>query len=88
MDPAAIRLGLLDGHYRQDRMWTDAVLEAALARLARWRSATALSAGPAAHDTIARLRQPRRDRRGGGRAARRAPVTVRFAHRGSGVMWC
>lgn len=57
VDPAAIRLGLLDGHYRQDRMWTDAVLEAALARLARWRSATALSAGPAAHDTIARLRQ-------------------------------
>ncbi len=57
VDPAAIRLGLLDGHYRQDRMWTGAVLEAALARLARWRSATALSAGPAAHDTIARLRQ-------------------------------
>ncbi len=57
VDPAAIRLGLLDGHYRQDRMWTDAVLEAALARLSRWRSATALSAGPAAHDTIARLRQ-------------------------------
>lgn len=57
VDPAAIRLGLLDGHYRQDRMWTDAVLEAALARLARWRSATALSAGPAAHDTFARLRQ-------------------------------
>ncbi|MGV9784956.1 cysteine--1-D-myo-inosityl 2-amino-2-deoxy-alpha-D-glucopyranoside ligase [Nocardia farcinica] len=57
VDPAAIRLGLLDGHYRQDRMWTDAALEAALARLARWRSATALSAGPAAHDTIARLRQ-------------------------------
>ncbi|TQM32820.1 cysteine--1-D-myo-inosityl 2-amino-2-deoxy-alpha-D-glucopyranoside ligase [Nocardia bhagyanarayanae] len=57
VDPAAIRLGLFAGHYRQDRMWTDAVLTDAQARLARWRSATALASGPVADDTIARLRQ-------------------------------
>ncbi|MEV0334329.1 cysteine--1-D-myo-inosityl 2-amino-2-deoxy-alpha-D-glucopyranoside ligase [Nocardia sp. NPDC050717] len=57
VDPAAIRLGLLAGHYRQDRMWTDEVLTEAQARLARWREAVALSTGPAATDTVARLRQ-------------------------------
>ncbi|WP_280235915.1 cysteine--1-D-myo-inosityl 2-amino-2-deoxy-alpha-D-glucopyranoside ligase [Nocardia cyriacigeorgica] len=57
VDPAAIRLGLLAGHYRQDRMWTDAVLDEAVARLDRWRRATALPAAGDATDTIARLRQ-------------------------------
>ncbi|WP_433754745.1 cysteine--1-D-myo-inosityl 2-amino-2-deoxy-alpha-D-glucopyranoside ligase [Nocardia sp. CA-135398] len=57
VDPAAIRLGLLAGHYRQDRMWTDAVLTDAAARLDLWRRATALTSGPAAEDTVARLRQ-------------------------------
>ncbi|MEV0355118.1 cysteine--1-D-myo-inosityl 2-amino-2-deoxy-alpha-D-glucopyranoside ligase [Nocardia sp. NPDC050697] len=56
-DPAALRLGLFSGHYRQDRMWTDEVLRTAEQRLARWREATALAAGPAADDTVARLRQ-------------------------------
>ncbi|MEV0074976.1 cysteine--1-D-myo-inosityl 2-amino-2-deoxy-alpha-D-glucopyranoside ligase [Nocardia neocaledoniensis] len=57
VDPAAIRLGLLAGHYRQDRMWTDEVLTEAQARLARWREAVALTTGPSATDTVARLRQ-------------------------------
>ncbi|MFQ6330828.1 cysteine--1-D-myo-inosityl 2-amino-2-deoxy-alpha-D-glucopyranoside ligase [Nocardia sp. CWNU-33] len=56
-DPAAIRLGLLAGHYRQDRMWTDTVLAEATQRVDRWRRATSLAAGPTAEDTIARLRQ-------------------------------
>ncbi|MFE7799462.1 cysteine--1-D-myo-inosityl 2-amino-2-deoxy-alpha-D-glucopyranoside ligase [Nocardia sp. NPDC057440] len=56
-DPAAIRLGLLAGHYRQDRMWTDTVLAEATHRLDRWRRASSPAAGPAAEDTIARLRQ-------------------------------
>ncbi|MFD0360049.1 cysteine--1-D-myo-inosityl 2-amino-2-deoxy-alpha-D-glucopyranoside ligase [Nocardia sp. GCM10030253] len=56
-DPAAIRLGLLAGHYRQDRMWTDTVLAAAIQRLDLWRRTTSLDSGPAAEDTIARLRQ-------------------------------
>ncbi|MEV4124238.1 cysteine--1-D-myo-inosityl 2-amino-2-deoxy-alpha-D-glucopyranoside ligase [Nocardia sp. NPDC049707] len=57
VDPAAIRLGLLAGHYRQDRMWTDAVLADATARLDLWRRAAACTCGPAAEDTVARLRQ-------------------------------
>ncbi|WP_433715766.1 cysteine--1-D-myo-inosityl 2-amino-2-deoxy-alpha-D-glucopyranoside ligase [Nocardia sp. CA-084685] len=57
VDPGAIRLGLLAGHYRRDRMWTDTVLAEATARLDRWRRATALTSGPAAEDTVARLRQ-------------------------------
>ncbi|KAF0846996.1 cysteinyl-tRNA synthetase [Nocardia caishijiensis] len=57
VDPAAIRLGLFAGHYRQDRMWTDAVLDQAKARLARWREAVSLASGPSATDTVARLRQ-------------------------------
>ncbi|MDI5977480.1 cysteine--1-D-myo-inosityl 2-amino-2-deoxy-alpha-D-glucopyranoside ligase [Amycolatopsis magusensis] len=57
VDPGAIRLGLFAGHYRSDRSWTDEVLEAAEARLSRWREAISLPAGPAAEDTVARLRE-------------------------------
>ncbi|MCX4092877.1 cysteine--1-D-myo-inosityl 2-amino-2-deoxy-alpha-D-glucopyranoside ligase [Nocardia sp. alder85J] len=56
-DPAAIRLGLFAGHYRQDREWTDATLTEALTRLARWRQAAALPSAPAGEQTVARLRQ-------------------------------
>jgi len=57
VEPAAIRLGLLAGHYRADRSWDSAVLEQAIARLAHWRAATALPTGPDATDVIARLRR-------------------------------
>jgi L-cysteine:1D-myo-inositol 2-amino-2-deoxy-alpha-D-glucopyranoside ligase len=57
VDPGAIRLGLFAGHYRADRYWSTEVLEAAQQRLARWRAAVALPAGPAAEDLLARLRQ-------------------------------
>ncbi len=40
VEPAAIRLGLLAGHYRADRDWGPQVLEDAGARLQRWRAAT------------------------------------------------
>lgn len=56
VDPAAIRLGLLAGHYRSDRVWSDAVLDEARTRLDRWRRAAALVSGPAAADAVARLR--------------------------------
>jgi L-cysteine:1D-myo-inositol 2-amino-2-deoxy-alpha-D-glucopyranoside ligase len=56
VDPAAIRLGLLSGHYRADRSWSTEVLEVAQARLARWREAAALAEGPDAADVVARLR--------------------------------
>ncbi len=57
VEPSAIRLGLLAGHYRADRDWGADVLDAADARLHRWRTATALPAGPDAADVIARLRR-------------------------------
>lgn len=57
VDPAAIRLGLLAGHYRADRFWSDEVLAEAVGRLQRWRTATALPAGPDATDLIGRLRR-------------------------------
>ncbi|WP_110335665.1 cysteine--1-D-myo-inosityl 2-amino-2-deoxy-alpha-D-glucopyranoside ligase [Prauserella flavalba] len=56
VDPAAIRLALFAGHYRDDRAWTDGLLAAARERLARWREAVSLEAGPAVDDTVARLR--------------------------------
>jgi L-cysteine:1D-myo-inositol 2-amino-2-deoxy-alpha-D-glucopyranoside ligase len=56
-EPSAIRLGLLAGHYRADRYWNDQLLNEATARLYRWRSATALPAGPDAADTVARVRR-------------------------------
>ena len=39
VDPMAMRLGLLSGHYRQDRAWSDEVLITAEERLDRWRKA-------------------------------------------------
>ena len=39
VDPMAVRLALLSGHYRQDREWTDDLLDRAVQRLAAWRAA-------------------------------------------------
>ena len=52
-----MRLGLLAGHYRADRFWSEQVLDEATARLHRWRAASALPAGPDVTHTIARVRQ-------------------------------
>ena len=70
VDPNAVRLALLAGHYRSDRQWTDDLLTAAQQRLARWREAAALHAAPSAADLVAaaarppgrRSRHPRRAR--------------------------
>ncbi|HEY8371957.1 MAG TPA: cysteine--1-D-myo-inosityl 2-amino-2-deoxy-alpha-D-glucopyranoside ligase [Pseudonocardiaceae bacterium] len=56
VDPMAVRLALLADHYRSDRSWTAELLQTAQARLARWRQAVALPAGPSAEDVVARLR--------------------------------
>jgi L-cysteine:1D-myo-inositol 2-amino-2-deoxy-alpha-D-glucopyranoside ligase len=56
VDPMAIRLALLDGHYRTDREWTGGRLPAAEARLARWRAVAALPAAPAAEPLLAAVR--------------------------------
>ncbi|BDB42228.1 MULTISPECIES: cysteine--1-D-myo-inosityl 2-amino-2-deoxy-alpha-D-glucopyranoside ligase [Mycobacterium] len=57
VDPAAVRLGLLAGHYRADRSWSQQVLDDAQRRLQHWRAATALPAGPDAADVLTRVRQ-------------------------------
>ncbi|TDV44921.1 cysteine--1-D-myo-inosityl 2-amino-2-deoxy-alpha-D-glucopyranoside ligase [Actinophytocola oryzae] len=56
VDPMAVRLGLLSGHYRSDRAWTQEVLAEAEARLARWRTAVEVAAAPPAEDLVTRLR--------------------------------
>jgi L-cysteine:1D-myo-inositol 2-amino-2-deoxy-alpha-D-glucopyranoside ligase len=56
VDGSAVRLALFATHYRADRAWADAAMAAATARLARWRSAAALPAGPDATATLARVR--------------------------------
>ncbi len=56
-DPMAIRLALLDHHYRSDWEWTDAELEQANQRLARWRSVLNNDATLPAADTIAEIRK-------------------------------
>jgi L-cysteine:1D-myo-inositol 2-amino-2-deoxy-alpha-D-glucopyranoside ligase len=57
VDPNAIRLALLAGHYRTDRPWTAELLTAAQARLARWREAVARDAAAPADDLVRRLRE-------------------------------
>jgi len=56
VDPNAIRVALLSGHYRTDRAWTDALLVEAQERLARWQEAVALASAPNAEDLVARMR--------------------------------
>jgi L-cysteine:1D-myo-inositol 2-amino-2-deoxy-alpha-D-glucopyranoside ligase len=55
-DPAAVRLALLAGHYREDRPWTGELLERSRARLAHWRDATGRDAGPGAATTLVAAR--------------------------------
>jgi L-cysteine:1D-myo-inositol 2-amino-2-deoxy-alpha-D-glucopyranoside ligase len=57
VDPMAIRLALLSGHYRTDRFWTADVLTAAQQRLATWREAVAQSAGAPAAPVLVGLRE-------------------------------
>jgi L-cysteine:1D-myo-inositol 2-amino-2-deoxy-alpha-D-glucopyranoside ligase len=56
VDPMAIRLALLDGHYRADREWTGGRLPAAERRLATWRSAMSAPAGAPAETLLAAVR--------------------------------
>ncbi|MGW1378508.1 cysteine--1-D-myo-inosityl 2-amino-2-deoxy-alpha-D-glucopyranoside ligase [Streptomyces sp. NPDC002446] len=55
-DPAAIRLALLAHHYRADWEWTDAVLDEAVDRLARWRAAVSRPDGPSADALLEEIR--------------------------------
>jgi L-cysteine:1D-myo-inositol 2-amino-2-deoxy-alpha-D-glucopyranoside ligase len=57
VDPMAIRVALLDQHYRTDWEWTPAHLQRAQQRLETWRSALSVNAGPGAEATLARVRE-------------------------------
>ncbi len=56
VDPMAIRLALLDGHYRADREWTGGRLPLAEKRLASWRRATSAAAGQDGAAVLERVR--------------------------------
>ncbi|MDI6100157.1 cysteine--1-D-myo-inosityl 2-amino-2-deoxy-alpha-D-glucopyranoside ligase [Actinoplanes sp. NEAU-A12] len=57
VDPMALRLGLLSGHYRTDRDWTDEVLKTGQQRLARWREAAAVASGPSGAGLLGAVRE-------------------------------
>ncbi len=57
VDPAAVRLALFAGHYRTDRDWTPRLLDEAVARLDRWRTAVGRAAGPDATGVLDAVRQ-------------------------------
>jgi L-cysteine:1D-myo-inositol 2-amino-2-deoxy-alpha-D-glucopyranoside ligase len=56
VDPMAIRLALLEHHYRDDWDWTDVSLVSAQSRLTRWREAVRLVAGLNADNVLAEVR--------------------------------
>jgi len=57
VDPMAIRLALLAGHYRTDRFWTADLLTVAQERLAIWRRAVSQDAGAPAARVLVGLRE-------------------------------
>jgi L-cysteine:1D-myo-inositol 2-amino-2-deoxy-alpha-D-glucopyranoside ligase len=56
VDPMAIRLALLDQHYRAEWTWTPELLERAQARLDRWREALSVNGAPGADDVVEAVR--------------------------------
>ena len=56
VDEMAIRLALLDNHYRVDWEWTQDRLDSAQGRLERWRAAVSPPTGPSADATLHALR--------------------------------
>jgi L-cysteine:1D-myo-inositol 2-amino-2-deoxy-alpha-D-glucopyranoside ligase len=57
VDPMAIRVALLDAHYRTDRQWDDDVLKVGQQRLAQWREAAAATAGPSGAELLSGVRR-------------------------------
>jgi L-cysteine:1D-myo-inositol 2-amino-2-deoxy-alpha-D-glucopyranoside ligase len=56
VDPMAVRLALLDHHYRTEWEWTDEVLTRAQERLLLWRSGMSTDGGPDSAETITAVR--------------------------------
>jgi len=57
VDPMAVRLALISGHYRADRDWTEDTLKTGQQRLARWREAASAAAGPSGEGLLAAVRE-------------------------------
>ncbi|TDD63808.1 cysteine--1-D-myo-inosityl 2-amino-2-deoxy-alpha-D-glucopyranoside ligase [Jiangella aurantiaca] len=57
VEAAAVRLALLDAHYRADREWSASVLTDATRRLERWRTAVAAGMGAPAEPVLAEIRE-------------------------------
>jgi L-cysteine:1D-myo-inositol 2-amino-2-deoxy-alpha-D-glucopyranoside ligase len=56
VDPGALRLALLAEHYRADREWHQATLDAGVARLAAWSAAVRRKSGPPGQELLAAVR--------------------------------
>jgi L-cysteine:1D-myo-inositol 2-amino-2-deoxy-alpha-D-glucopyranoside ligase len=84
VDPMAVRLALLAGHYRTDRSWTDGLLAEGAARLARWRAAAASAEGPDGAALIERLRDHLSDDLDTPRALAAVDAWAERAARGTG----
>ncbi|MGI5487471.1 cysteine--1-D-myo-inosityl 2-amino-2-deoxy-alpha-D-glucopyranoside ligase [Microtetraspora malaysiensis] len=56
-DPMAVRIALLDRHYRTDWEWTPEQLAEAEARLARWQAAVARPSGPDGRAVLDQVRE-------------------------------
>ena len=57
VDPTLVRVGLFDGHYRDDRSWSEEVLVKAKQRHASWRDAVAQGAGADSDTVIGTVRE-------------------------------
>jgi L-cysteine:1D-myo-inositol 2-amino-2-deoxy-alpha-D-glucopyranoside ligase len=57
VDPMVIRALILAQHYRSEWEYTDELLQAADARVVRWREALSVNTGPDGQDTIDRIRR-------------------------------
>lgn len=57
VDPMAIRLALLHGHYRDYREWTDEYLHKSEKTLSLWREAVRRPIAPSADATVAQIRE-------------------------------
>ncbi|MFC5289817.1 cysteine--1-D-myo-inosityl 2-amino-2-deoxy-alpha-D-glucopyranoside ligase [Actinokineospora guangxiensis] len=84
VDPMAVRLALLAGHYRTDRSWTDGLLAEGAARLARWRTAVAAAEGPDGAALVERLRDHLADDLDTPRALAAVDAWAERAARGTG----
>jgi L-cysteine:1D-myo-inositol 2-amino-2-deoxy-alpha-D-glucopyranoside ligase len=56
VEPGALRLALLSGHYRADREWSPSTLHGGQERLAAWRAAVDRPAGPSGQELLAAVR--------------------------------